>query len=173
LKRRHAFIGPVSQPEAGTMALKIAIAAGVLLVAIVGLDVAFNATASLQMDEDGEWRTLAILPRGPDDYRGVDTAIEVNRSETLAFRVVLDNRRPIGFDAAYRVSHAGTTLGSGQIAADAFGIAESTFGVPVDEMIGDRNPQGDNPPRPMATSLDFSMNKETVYTHLELEEVPR
>lgn len=154
-------------------ALHVAIATGVLLVVLVGVDAAFGATASLQVETDDGWRTLAQVPEDRDRYAKPSEPLEVNRSEEVTFRVVLDNRRPIGFDEAYRVQGPDSRLAEGRLAAGAFESTEEEFSVQGHTLLGSQPSQDKPVPRPVGGSFQFTLGEETSFGHVELREVAR
>lgn len=153
-------------------ALHVAVAAGVLLVGVLGADVALNRTVQLDVDTDDGWRTLATLPPERNGWTQHGHLIEANRSDDVSFRVAVDNQRLDAFEGTYEVRQDGQRLASGSIAADRLGTGEERFTVPAEELLGDR----EDPDRPRPTrgvGLELLVSGETTFAWLEVQEVAR
>lgn len=162
----------MSSDSAGLSALQIATLAGGLLVVLVGLDVAFGVTTSLEIQTDDGWETLATVPGEVDRHRRPGDAIEVNRSDEVEFRVVVDNQRPLGFDEAWSVSTHGADFADGRLTAGVFDQAQASFTVSGEELLDDPHEDGDLP-RPTGTSLELQVGEDTTFAHPGLREVAR
>lgn len=83
-------------------ALTVALACGGLAIALVAVDLAFNLTASVQADEDGEWVTITSTKQDQlERFPGEDGCVEDR------FRVVVDNNRPVGATVDVLVEQTG------------------------------------------------------------------
>lgn len=160
--------------RAGLTPLQVAIAAGVLLVALVGVDVVFNSTARLDVREGESWETVATIPEDRDRFAQPSPTIEVNRSEEVTFRVVLDNDRPLGFDEPYSVRIQGQTVDEGRITVGGMASDETRFRVPAENLLGTGPAKAEpQPPRSFGASVEFLVGDDTTFTHLEVQEVAR
>lgn len=164
----------MARDEGGLSALQTAILAGVLLVVVVGADAALNRTVSLEVETEDGWHTLATLPPDRASYAPQGTLVEANRSDDLAFRVVVDNHRLDGFQGTYEVRHQTDRVAEGSLDADALGSDEARFTVPGDELLGETGSGGDAPTRPVAgADLVLLVDGQTTRGWLEIQEVAR
>lgn len=157
--------------EGGPTALQVAIAAGIMLVGVVGADVALNRTVRLDVETEDGWRTLATLPPDRASYAPHGPVVEVNRSDEVRFRVAVDNQRLDGFEQSYEVRKDGQRVAQGTLAADALGEGHETFTVSGDTLLGQR---GSGPQRPgpvVGSGLELVVDGETTHAWFEVEEV--
>lgn len=157
----------------GVSALQVALAAGILLVAVVGADVALNRTVSLQVETDDGWQTLTQLPPERASYSPHGTLIEVNRSDDVTFRVQVDNQRLDAFEGSYEIRQHGERIARGQVTADRLGVGTDAFTVTADTLMPDPGDGEDRPPRPVGTDLEMLVDGETGHAWLDVQEVPR
>lgn len=156
--------------------MQIAIVAGVLLVAVVAIDVAFHASISLEVDtslgEDEEaWETIATLPTQWTSIAPHGIVIETNRSQEVPMRIVIDNERPLAFEETYELRAEGRRLAQGTLQAPSLGTAEETLQVPASDLLGER-PQQDRSPR-VGVGLELIVGDDSAFAWVEIVEVSR
>lgn len=155
--------------------LWVAAAAASLLLVVVAVDASVNRTLELQVDgpsEGRDWQTFSSS--GEDRYRfdRGDVVVEANRTETLTFRLHIDNELPWDYDEDYRLRAGSTLLGSGSLKAPGGGTGTAEVQTTAGELI-DANQGPRKSPSPASVHLEASMGSQTLFGFLTIEEVPR
>ncbi|PSG96782.1 hypothetical protein BRD56_08340 [Thermoplasmatales archaeon SW_10_69_26] len=163
----------MASERGGFSALQVAILAGALLVVVVGADVALNRTISLQVEQADDWQTIGQIPRERSDVRHHDTLIEVNRSDEVDVRIVVDNQHLATFEASYDIRHHTERIASGPLAADRLGVSEERFTVTGDTLLPDSPEEGWDRSRPVRVDLRLTVDGNSADAWLDVEEVPR
>lgn len=155
--------------------LWIAAAAAALLILVVAVDASVNRTLELQVDgpsEGRDWQALSSSGEDPYRFDRGDVVVEANRTETVTFRLHVDNELPWRFDETYRLRAGSVSLGSGtlQAAGGGTGIAEvqTTAGELIDANHGPRKS-----PSPASVHIEASIGSQTLFGFLTIEEVSR
>lgn len=172
----------MAEEDGGLQALHVAIAAGVLLVAVVAVDVAFNTSIRLDVqtgmenqtgvDAEG-WETIASLPGQQYSFAPHGVVVETNRSEDVSFRLVIDNDRPIGFEESYEVRTGGQRVARGTLAAERMSTVEERFTIPASQLLGEQPSGGPEDPRRSGVGLELVVGEDGVHAWVELMEVAR
>lgn len=112
-------------------ALTIAIASGVLLVAVVAADVAMNRKYHLEAFLDGRWIIVGTYPYDIAYGRGIPSmvAFDVNASDEIPMRLRIDNGYPIAFSETFEVTTFGEQLAAGTLTAAGRGTGSAEFTV--------------------------------------------
>lgn len=152
--------------------LMVALAAGVLLVAVVAADAAVTRTVALEVEADDGWHTLATTDseRPPSLRPGDGVLLERNRSDDVTFRLTVDNEVPWAYEERFTVTSHGPQVASGTLAAEARGTGEAAFTVPVEELARD---QGPRPEDRWFVHLDADVDGERLSGGFEIREVSR
>lgn len=149
--------------------LAIAIVAMSLLVVSVGFEVLVQRTFALDVRVGDEWRTLAVSETSNDPYRttpvGATDPIVANASDTLTFRVRVDNGYPWAYSEHYYVSSwRGSTIADGELTAPGRGYGEATFSLVLGRIMseGALTPEG-GPKSAGYRSANLNVNLDEVY----------
>jgi glutaredoxin-related protein len=163
----------MASERGGFSALQVAILAGALLVVIVGADVALNRTISLQVEQADDWQTIGQIPRERSDVRHHGTLVEVNRSDEVDFRIVVDNQHLATFEASYEMRHHTERIARGPLAADRLGVSEERFTVTGDTLLPDSPEESGDRSRPVRVDLRLTVDDHRADLSIDVEEVPR
>lgn len=120
--------------------LVVAVAAGALLAVVVGVDVAINRVHYLEVETDEGWVTLA---REPFDRTGshsstpfpARTTFDANESDTLRFRIRVDNGYPWAMSEPFEVRIDGRLVGSGTLEVPARSHGEAIVEVEASRVL--------------------------------------
>lgn len=152
--------------------LTVALAAGVLLVAVVAVDAAVTRTVALQVEADDGWHTLATTDseRPPSLRPGDGPLVERNRSDDVTFRLTVDNEVPWAYEERFSVSSHGPQVASGTLAAEARSTGQGAFTVPVEELARDQGPRAEDR---LFVYLEAEVGGERLSGGFEIREVSR
>ena len=109
-------------------ALTVALAAGVLLVAVVAVDASMNRVYHLEAKLEGRW--IRVVSSDMDWTRGGEpslVAFDLNATDKVDFRVVAENGYPWALSEPVEVAAMNVALHSGTLEAPAFGHGETAF----------------------------------------------
>lgn len=128
-----------------SMPLVVAAVAGVLLVVVIGADVAYNRTLFVDVatapGQTASWTMIVQEPccRSYDHFREPGV-VEVNRSDDVRFRLRIDNGYPLAYSESYVVHVGGAEVARGvlEAAPTSEGVAE--FTIPATAFLGSGNP---------------------------------
>lgn len=129
----------------GLTPLTVAGVATALLVVSVGFDIAYSQTLTVELQQDGEWRTVAKVSLDTDQYQGFYGWREgqnVTRDDVIQGRVRLDNGYPWPSSKTVDVRARDCYQDEGHLAsvpvsAPASAVGEGTFEVRVADLQDD------------------------------------
>lgn len=118
--------------------LVVAAVAGVLLVVVIGADVAYNRTLFVDArTAPGSWATVAQDPCcRAYEYLGGPYVIEANRSDDVTLRLRVDNGYPLAYEESFVVRAASVEIHRGVLQAPAGSEGVAEFSVPAATFLG-------------------------------------
>lgn len=119
-------------------ALIVAIAAGALLVVVIGGDVTYNRTVYVDArTAQGGWTTITQDPCCQRyEYHYGPTTIDANRSDDVAFRLRVDNGYPLSYQQSFVVLVGGVETTRGTLLAPSRSEGVAEFSVPAEAFLG-------------------------------------
>src|SRR5687768_6451880 len=124
----------------GLKPLAVAGAAAVLLALVLGVDATMNRVYTVDIWTGDAWRAIAEFPQPAEPMRSKPmvggATVDANRSDTLRFRVTVDNAYWWAFSEDYSVYHDSDEIASGELAAGARSRGEAEFTMPAARVIG-------------------------------------
>lgn len=155
--------------------LWVAVGAAALLLVVVAVDASVNRTFELHVDGPSEgqgWQTLSSSGEDPYRFDRGDVVVEANRTDTVTFRLHVDNELPWGYEEDYRLRAGSTTLGSGSLQAPGGGTGAVEIQTTAGELI-DANHGPPKSPSPASVHVEASLGSQMLFGFLTIEEVPR
>ena len=124
-----------------TRPLLVALAASIALLASVGVDLAYGQTVTLDVMDQGQWRTVGSAPIESREYPvrstpATDEPLSAGHNDTLDLRVRLDNGYPWPSARTFQLRGDGCydgarDLATVRVSAPGSASAEQTARVPV------------------------------------------
>lgn len=160
----------------GVSPLAVALAAGALLVLVIGADASVNVSYALDLQQEGAWRQVAMRPYSHESAPyplGAPGEMEVNRSDELRLRLRMENGYLWAKSVEYEVHVAGRPVDAlaGRLEAGARDGAAVEFAVPAERILG----RASDPEKgvPSSGSIVVLVDGEPLEAYLSLREVSR
>lgn len=120
--------------------LLVAVVSASLLVVVLGVDIAFNTTYYLDIEDDGAWVTFAQFPYPRDGRYEFPPGIDVDPNGTANVRVRVDNGFPWAFSEGFRLYVGNTLVADDVLTAPARGTGAVETSVSGSTLFKDGNP---------------------------------
>lgn len=164
----------------GLTPLAIAGAASALLVIVIGADVSMNRNYVLEVDDGETWLLLAEYPyryeeRFARPYPG-GGIIEANASDTLHFRLRIDNSYRWSYQDEYVVYAGGREFARGPVDVPAMTERTVTFDLNASQLMGRTNfaaPFPKDASGLLSGSIEVHIERQTLYGTVTIREVSK